>query len=67
MSTARPSPAPLDPIAAKIAGAPWAPEQIAALEQDMADIAAGREHLVPHEELPAWLEDQARERGEFDE
>jgi predicted transcriptional regulator len=38
------------------------PEQRAELEQDMADIAAGRVQLVPHDDVPAWLE--ARARGE---
>ncbi len=48
-------------------GAPWTPEQLAELNRDMADIAAGKAQLIPHEELPAWLEQQARERGEFNE
>ncbi|WP_437933154.1 hypothetical protein [Sorangium sp. So ce341] len=38
------------------------PEQRAELEQDLADIAAGRARLVPHEDLPRALEELARGR-----
>ncbi|WP_437283822.1 hypothetical protein [Sorangium sp. So ce406] len=38
------------------------PEQRAELEQDLADIAAGRARLVAHEELPQALEELAREQ-----
>ncbi|XXT14433.1 hypothetical protein WME94_29715 [Sorangium sp. So ce429] len=39
-----------------------APEQRAALEQDLADSAAGRARLVAHEDLPQALEELAREQ-----
>lgn len=37
-----------------------APEIRAMLDQDMADIAAGRVQPVPHDDVPAWLEERAR-------
>ncbi|KYF68335.1 hypothetical protein [Sorangium cellulosum] len=64
----RPHPdgSPSDPILAAIDRAPrvqrLAPEQRAELEQDLADIAAGRARLVAHEDLPLVLEELAREQ-----
>ncbi|AUX44118.1 hypothetical protein SOCE26_055800 [Sorangium cellulosum] len=64
----RPGSLPSDPILAAIDRAPRAerltPEQRAELEQDLADMAAGRARLVAHEDLPLALEELARERGE---
>ncbi|WP_437910888.1 hypothetical protein WME95_24875 [Sorangium sp. So ce327] len=66
MST-RPSSLPSDPILAAIERAPrvqrLTPEQRAELDQDLADIAAGRARLVAHEDLPRALEELAREHG----
>ncbi len=42
-------------------GAPFTPEQRAELDQAMEDIAAGRVKLVPHDDVPAWLEAQSPE------
>lgn len=36
------------------------PEQRAELDQDVADIQAGRVQLVPHDDVPGWLEAGAR-------
>ncbi|WP_437617752.1 hypothetical protein [Sorangium sp. So ce1151] len=63
----RPDASPSDPIlAAAIDRAPrvqrLTPEQRAELEQDLADIAAGRARLVAHEDLPQALEELAREQ-----
>lgn len=56
-------PAPFDPILAAIdaapTGEPLTPEQRAELDQAVADIDAGRTRPVPHEEVPAWLEEMA--------
>ncbi|MEP7120464.1 MAG: hypothetical protein ABJE95_06135 [Byssovorax sp.] len=38
-------------------------EQRAELDQDVADIAAGRVQLVSHDDVPAWLEARARDEG----
>ncbi|MDC0676637.1 MULTISPECIES: hypothetical protein [Sorangium] len=66
MST-RPGSLPSDPILAAIDRAPrvqrLTPEQRAELDQDVADIAAGRARLVAHEDLPQALEELAREQG----
>lgn len=40
-------------------GEPFPPDVLAALDQTMDDIAAGRIQLVSHEDVPAWLEQQA--------
>lgn len=60
-----------DPVLEAIDRAPrvhrLSPEQRAELEQDVADIAAGRVNLVPNDDVPAWLEAHARELGEFAE
>jgi len=46
-------------------GEPFTPEQRAELDQQMADIKAGRARLVRHEDLPAALEEMYRaEHGE---
>ncbi|WP_437774138.1 hypothetical protein [Sorangium sp. So ce1097] len=62
----RPDALPSDPILAAIDRAPrvqrLAPEQHAELEQDLADMAAGRARLVAHEDLPRALEELAREQ-----
>ncbi|WP_437961676.1 hypothetical protein WME76_19925 [Sorangium sp. So ce119] len=62
----RPDTSPSDPILATIDRAPrvhrLTPEQCAELEQDLADMAAGRARLVAHEELPQALEELAREQ-----
>ncbi|WP_437729673.1 hypothetical protein [Sorangium sp. So ce1335] len=60
----RPDALPSDPILAAIGRAPrvqrLTPEQRAELEQDLADIAAGRARLVAHEDLPQALEELSR-------
>ena len=38
-------------------------EQRAELDQDVADIAAGRVQLVAHDDVPAWLESRAHNEG----
>jgi predicted transcriptional regulator len=71
MATADPVSLPDDPILAAIARAPrvqrLTAEQRAELDQAMEDIAAGRVKLVPNEDVPAWLEEHARELGELRE
>ncbi|HZF52439.1 MAG TPA: hypothetical protein VE093_27480 [Polyangiaceae bacterium] len=63
MSTSRPPPAPVDEHPALAAarraplGKPLPPELRAQLDQQLADIKAGRARLVPHEDLPAALEE----------
>ncbi|WP_441285890.1 hypothetical protein ACSRUE_25665 [Sorangium sp. KYC3313] len=63
----RPGSLPSDPILAALDRAPrvqrLTPEQRAELDQDLADIAAGRARLVAHEDLPRALEELAREQG----
>ena len=65
MATA--GPLDLDPIRAACARAPivhrLTPEERAELDQDMADIAAGRMQVIAHEDMPAALEALRRERG----
>lgn len=39
-------------------------EQRAELAQDMEDIAAGRIELIEDDDVPAWLEQHAQQRGE---
>jgi hypothetical protein len=39
------------------------PEQRAELDQDVADIAAGRVQLVAHDDVPAWLEARSCDEG----
>jgi len=60
-----------DPVLEAIDRAPrvqrLTPEQRAELEQDVADIAAGRVNLVPNDDVPAWLEAHARELGDLAE
>jgi hypothetical protein len=57
----------VDPVLAALdrapVGEPFTPEQRAELDQDLADIAAGRARLIAHEDLPAALEELAREHG----
>lgn len=64
----RPDASPSDPILAAIDRAPrvqrLTPEQRAELEQDLADIRAGRARLVAHEDLPRALEELARAQDE---
>ncbi|WP_437595297.1 hypothetical protein WMF28_22435 [Sorangium sp. So ce590] len=64
----RPGASPSDPILAAIDRAPrvqrLTPEQRAELEQDLADITAGRARLVAHEDLPRALEELARAQDE---
>jgi hypothetical protein len=71
MAAADPHPLPADPVLAAIERAPrvqrLTPEQRAELDQQLADIAAGRTKLVRHEDRSAWLEAHARELGELDE
>lgn len=59
-------PAPLHPLFEAVrrapVGEPFTPEQRAELDQAVEDIAAGRVQLVPHDDVPAWLE--AMSRGE---
>jgi len=56
-----------DPVLAALdrapIGEPFTPEQQAELDQDLADIAAGRARLIAHEDLPRALEELAREQG----
>lgn len=53
-----------DPVAEALDCAPTVqtltPEQRAELDQIMADIRSGRMAVVAHEDVPAWLEEQAR-------
>lgn len=53
-----------DPVAEALdrapVGAPFPPEVRAELDAIVEDIRAGRAELVTHEDLPAWLEEQAR-------
>lgn len=53
-----------DPVAEALDRAPLVrtltPEQRAELDQIMEDIQAGRVEVVAHEDVPAWLEEQAR-------
>jgi len=71
MSTAKPLAAPVHPLLAAIdrapIGAPFTAEQRVELDQMMHAIAAGRVQLVDHDDVPAWLEQHARERGELEE
>ena len=57
--------APLNPLTEAIRRAPrvqaLTPEQRAELDQDVADIAAGRIQLVAHDDVPAWLEARSRD------
>jgi hypothetical protein len=57
----------IDPIRAACDRAPivhqLTPEQRAELDQDMADIAAGRMQVIAHEDMPAALEALRRERS----
>lgn len=61
-------PAPFDPVLDAIKraplGEPFTPEQRAELDQAVADIAAGRVKTIPHDDVPAWLEEMSgREQG----
>lgn len=56
---ARPRDPVLDALDRAPIGEPFPPEVLAALDQTMVDIAAGRIQLVAHEDVPAWLEQQA--------
>ena len=62
----RPSSPPADahPLLAALArapvGDPFTPEQRAELDQQVADIKAGKARLVRHEDLPAVLEEMYR-------
>jgi hypothetical protein len=71
MSTAKPSPEPFDPIRAAAERAPrvqrLTAEQRAELDVQVRDIAEGRTQLVAHNDVPAWLEQHARDRGELGE
>ena len=71
MPTAKPAPAPFDPVRAAAERAPrvqrLTPEQRAELNQAVRDIAEGRRQPVRHDDVPAWLEQHARELGELDE
>lgn len=40
-------------------GEPFPSDVLAALDETMKDLAAGRIQLVAHEDVPAWLEQQA--------
>jgi len=59
--------APVNPLIETVRRAPLVraltPEQRAELDQDVADIAAGRVQLIPHDDVPAWLEARARGAG----
>ena len=59
--------APLNPLIEAVGRAPLVraltPKQRAELDQDVADIAAGRVQLVPHDDVPAWLEARASDEG----
>jgi predicted transcriptional regulator len=65
MATAKPLP--VNPLVEAVRraprGEPFTPEQRAELDQDLADIAAGRIQLVAHDDVPAWLEARARGEG----
>lgn len=54
---------PLDPVLEAIEraprGEPFPLEVLAELDRTMEDLAAGRIQLVAHEDVPAWLEEQA--------
>lgn len=67
----RPAAPPSDPVLAALDRAPrvqrLTPEQRAELDQDLADIAAGRARLIAHEDMPRALEEIARERGALGE
>jgi predicted transcriptional regulator len=67
MAATRPAPilrdSILDAIDRAPIGEPFTPDQLAELDQAMADIAAGTAELVPHEDVPAWLEAHARALG----
>jgi hypothetical protein len=43
-------------------GEPFPPELRAELDERMEDVAAGRVQMVDHDDVPAWLEQHARER-----
>jgi hypothetical protein len=64
----RPAPLSPDPILQALdrapIGEPFTPEQRAELDQDLADIAAGRAKLIPHEDIPHILEELARGQSE---
>jgi hypothetical protein len=53
-----------DPVAEALDRAPvvqtLTPEQRAELDQIVEEIQSGRMALVAHEDVPAWLEEQAR-------
>lgn len=55
---------PFDPVLSALERAPVGravtPEQIAELDQQVADIAAGRARLVPHADVQAMLEERRR-------
>ena len=71
MSTAKPLAEPVHPLLAALERAPrvqrLSPEQRAELDQMSEDIAAGRVQLIAHDDVPAWLEQHARDLGELDE
>jgi hypothetical protein len=46
-------------------GEPYSEEVRAELDQAVADIAAGRVKLIPHEEVHAWLEARIRDNSEL--
>lgn len=64
----RPAPLSHDPVLEALArapiGEPLTPEQRAELDQDLADIAAGRARLIRHEDMPSVLEELARGQSE---
>jgi hypothetical protein len=67
MAIAFPLPSPDDPVLLALQraplGEPFTPEQRAELDQDVADIAAGRAKLVPHAEVRERLDDLRRQQG----
>lgn len=66
MATAVPVPISRHPVLDALDRAPLVraltPQQRAELDQDVADIAAGRARLTPHADLPRALEDLSREQ-----
>ena len=59
-------PVPRNPVLAALDRAPvvraLTPQQRAELDQDVADIAAGRAQLTPHAEVPHALEELSRKQ-----
>lgn len=67
MAIALPPSSPDDPVLLALhrapLGQPFTPEQRAELDQDMADIAAGRAQLVPHAQVQQAIDQLRRQQG----